>query len=455
MIDDLIKILEHKKVLILGFGKEGFSSYQLIRKYIPASQIAIADQNKSLFLDVDPGVELYLGESYLDNINEFDLIIKAPGIPKKILQNRVDESGVISQTNLFLRIFSDQIIGVTGTKGKSTTASLIKHILSAHSKNVVFVGNIGVPPFDLVNSIDEDTWIVFELSSHQLQDVTYSPHIAILLNLFEEHLDHYDNLQAYHLAKLNITKFQNDNDWLILNDDDPKINELLIVNKSNSKILPYSLLNSFDEGAFVEKDGLIKFIKEGEESIFDVSKRISLDGVHNLMNIMAAISACKILDLPDATILDAINNCSGLPHRLEYLGKFKSIHFYNDSIATIPEATISAIKTLKKVDTLILGGMDRGIDYRILIDYLPDSGVNNLVFIGEAGKRIMDNLKREGKFINKKLFFIKNFNELPKIIKENTLPEYICLLSPAASSYDMFSNFEERGDVFKKIAENL
>ena len=455
MINDLVEILRNMQVLILGYGKEGKSTYHLIIKYISASQIAIADQNKSLVPDVDPGVELYLGESYLENLNDFNLIIKAPGIPKKILQDRVDEKKIISQTDLFLRIFSDQIIGVTGTKGKSTTASLIKHILSTYSKNVVLVGNIGVPPFDLVNSIDEDTRIVFELSSHQLQDVTSSPHIAILLNLFEEHLDHYDNLRSYHLAKLNITKFQNENDWLILNDDDPKINELLRLDKPKSNLLPYSLKHSINAGAFLEKNGLVKFKQQRIESTFDVSQRASLVGDHNLMNIMAAINACKVLNIPDASILEAINNFSGLPHRMEYLGKFKGIHFYNDSIATIPEATISAVKTLKKVDTLILGGKDRGIDYQILSDYLPDSGVNNLVFMGDAGKRIMDDLKNSSKLKKQKIFFINSFNELPKIIKENTLPEYICLLSPAASSYDMFSNFEERGDVFKKIAENL
>ncbi len=140
---------------------------------------------------------------------------------------------------------------------------------------------------------------------------------------------------------------------------------------------------------------------------------------------------------------------------MEYLGKFKGIHFYNDSIATIPEATISAVKTLEKVDTLIIGGKDRGIDYKALITFLPYSGISNLIFSGDAGERIMTTLKNEGNIKDQQLFFIHSYDELPEIIKEHTLPNRICLLSPAASSYDMFSNFEERGDVFKKIAENL
>jgi len=457
MISDLVEILADKKILILGFGKEGISSYQLLRKYIPVSQISIADQREKLDIDfdIDPGVKLYLGSLYLEKLDEFDLIIKAPGVPKKILQNRVDQEKIISQTDLFLRIFSDQIIGVTGTKGKSTTSSLIKHILSAFSKNVVLVGNIGIPPFELVDQIDEKTWIVFELSSHQLQDVSNSPHIAVLLNLFEEHLDHYDDLNTYHLAKMNIAKFQKETDWLIFNDDDQNIKELLSKHEQKCNTLPYSLLNSFSQGAFLKKDGIIEFMTERQKSVFDVRKRGFLPGDHNLMNIMAAICVCKIIGLTDATITEAINNFKGLRHRLEYLGQFNGIHFYNDSIATIPEATIGAIKTLENVDTLILGGKDRGIDYQNLFDYLPVSSVNNIIFTGDAGKRIKQGLLNTRKLQEQKLFFIHDFNELPEIIKENTSAGSICLLSPAASSYDMFRNFEERGDVFKKIAENL
>lgn len=458
-MSDLLKILKDKRILILGFGKEGKSSYSQIIKHIPASQISIADQNESLFdnlnLDIDQDVKFYLGNAYLDKLNEYDLVIKAPGIPKKILKRRIDENKVISQTDLFFRMFSNQIIGVTGTKGKSTTASLIKHIVSSYSKNVVLVGNIGVPPFDLVDSIDGFTWIVYELSSHQLQDLTSSPHIAVLLNLFEEHLDHYDNLNAYHQAKLNIVKYQKTTDWCITNEDDQMINKLLKSYSLVNNKLSYSLKTSLSNGAFREKDGIIKFILSGQESKFDVSKRQSLEGDHNLMNIMAALCVSKIINVPDPIILSAINSFTGLRHRMEYLGKFKNIHFYNDSIATIPEATISAVKTLKKVNTLILGGKDRGIDYQSLVEFLPNSGVKNLVFSGDAGKRMMDDLINGEKLKEQKIFFIHNFDELPKIIIENTRADFICLLSPAASSYDMFRNFEERGDVFKKIAENL
>ncbi|MEZ5195285.1 MAG: cyanophycin synthetase [Bacteroidales bacterium] len=173
------------------------------------------------------------------------------------------------------------------------------------------------------------------------------------------------------------------------------------------------------------------------------------------MNIMAAVCVTKILQVPDHLIESVVNRFKGLPHRLEYVGKFKGIHFYNDSIATIPEATMHAVRVLKNVDTLILGGVDRGIDYQLLIDFLPGSGITNLILYGKAGERISEGLTKSGIPTDKKIFIISQFDELPAIIRTHTLTDHVCLLSPAAASYDLFKNFEERGDAFKKIAENL
>jgi UDP-N-acetylmuramoylalanine--D-glutamate ligase len=172
------------------------------------------------------------------------------------------------------------------------------------------------------------------------------------------------------------------------------------------------------------------------------------------MNIMAAINVCKILEVPDDIIIDGILNFKGLEHRIEYVGKFNNIHFYNDSISTIPESAIAAVKTLKDVDTLILGGYDRGVDYTNLIEFLLQSSISNLIFIAQAGKRIYDELKTKQK-LKQKLFYVNDFDEVVKIAKEKTRINSICLLSPAAASYGMFVNFEERGKVFKKLVSNL
>jgi UDP-N-acetylmuramoylalanine--D-glutamate ligase len=453
------KVLEGKRILILGFGKEGISTYKLLIQTIPPYLIAIADQDENVLKKSDfkihPKCGLLLGKNYLEKLDDFDLIIKSPGISNILLNGKTDQTKVTSQTELFLKVFDEQTIGVTGTKGKSTTSSLIKHVLSQHYKDVVLIGNIGIPPFDIIEQIGKESWIVFEISSHQLENISVSPFIAVLLNFYEEHLDHYESYKKYQLAKLNITKFQSENNFLIINGDDKVLNELYQRSNLKRKLLTFSLSKESDSGVYLFKSGEILFQYQNQKSKFNFSGRQYLPGNHNLMNIMAAVCACKVMEVPDDIIQKSILEFKGLKHRMEFVGKFKGIYFYNDSISTIPQATIQAVKSLKKVDTLILGGKDRGIDYQPLIEFLPVSGVRNLIFIGAAGWRIQDGLESLNKPTGQNIFLIKSYDEIPFIIRNNTKPGYICLLSPAASSYDMFKNFEERGDVFKKIAENI
>jgi UDP-N-acetylmuramoylalanine--D-glutamate ligase len=459
MINKVAELLAGKRILILGFGKEGISTYGLLIRCIPPHLITISDQDEFLVSRIDfvihPECRVLLGKDYLETINDFEIIIKAPGISALLLKKLKDQSKITSQTELFLRLFANRTIGVTGTKGKSTTSSLISHILLSHFKNVLLVGNIGIPPFDLMEKIGEDTLIVFELSSHQLEHITVSPHIAVILNMYEEHLDHYESYYDYQLAKFNITKFQSEKDWLILNSENTVLTELYDNSDINRNLLTFSINRKTESGTFVNEKNEIIYSYKDKQSIFNFHERKYLPGEHNLMNIMAAICVSKVLEVPDKLIDKSIHSFKGLRHRMEYVGRFNGIDFYNDSISTIPQSTIQAVRSLKRVDTLILGGKDRGIDYRPLIDFLPDSGVRNLIFTGEAGKRIQNGLLENKTTISQNFFFIHNFNEISDIVRNNTVPGFICLLSPAASSYDIFRNFEERGEVFKKLAENL
>jgi UDP-N-acetylmuramoylalanine--D-glutamate ligase len=257
------------------------------------------------------------------------------------------------------------------------------------------------------------------------------------------------------LAKFNITKFQKDSDWFIINGDDSALVELFQQSKLSRKLFTFTRTKETIAGAFLNSIGEITFQNHGTRSTFNFNDRQYLPGDHNLMNIMAAICASKIMGVPDDLIDRSVKEFKGLKHRMEYLGEFRGIRFYNDSISTIPQATIQAVLSLKSVDTLILGGKDRGIDYSPLIDFLPDSGVKNLIFVGDAGKRILKGLQETANDTNQKWFVIKDYSEIAEIVRLNTRPGFICLLSPAAASYDMFRNFEERGEVFKKIAENL
>ena len=456
MIEDIIKRLQGKKILILGFGAEGKASYRFLAKYLPDPEIGIADQNKTIDLDKSIDIrnlKIHSGKDYLSCISEYNLIIKSPGIPDKLIKEKITSQEISSQTDLFLSGFSEQTIGVTGTKGKSTTVSLIYSILSFHNEDVLLVGNIGKPPFDEIEKINKNTKIVFELSSHQLQNISVAPKISVLLNLFEEHLDHYKDYESYQLAKLNISLFQKKGDYFICNIDNEIIRELIRKNKIKSQLLFYSLTNKNIKGCYLDDKNRI--VINPLNKILDFSARKSLPGVHNLSNIMAAVLVSQILNVPEEVMVQVINQFKSLPHRLEFVGEFKGISFYNDSISTIPEATIEAIRTLNNVDTLILGGYDRGINYRPLAAYLMKSAIKNIIYIGEAGSHIFKLMNAEKPKRSHRHIIVNKFSEIESVIRSNTKPDSICLLSPAASSYDEFNSFTERGDAFKKIAENI
>ena len=453
MAFEIKTFLEGKRIIIVGCGREGISTYRFIRSILPEQPLSIADQDVNLptrfpEFHTDIHLEFNLGLFYLSDLNDFDLIIKTPGVSFKNLREQPLREKISSQTDLFLRMFSKQITGITGTKGKSTTSSLIKHIVSKSTDNTVLVGNIGLPPFDMLHQINKQTVIVCELSSHQLQYIKVAPHISILLNLFEEHLDHYNSYLEYQYSKLNIALCQQPGDHFIYNQDDKRIQALVEDDSLPGKKHPFSALQEVKDGAWTN-DTHLHLTLDSDNIFYDLNTPRHLPGSHNLLNIMAAILACTLNKIDSQYILDGLGDFKGLEHRIEYVGNYHGIRYYNDSISTIPQAAIAAVDTLKDVDTLILGGFDRGIDYTILIDYLANSAIRNLIFIGDAGRRICQMLTKAG-ITGKQFFMAENYDEVVKFARENTLPGSICLLSPAAASFDMFKNFEERGKVFKE-----
>ena len=453
------EFLEGKRIVLVGCGREGISTYRFIRSMLPLQPLTIADQDVKLVekypeFSSDACLEFNVGSSYLSGLDSFDLIIKAPGVSFKDLDEQPSREKISSQTDLFLRMYGKQVTGITGTKGKSTTSSLIKHIVTKHTDNVVLVGNIGLPPFEMLQQINEQTIIICELSSHQLQYITVAPHIGILLNLYEEHLDHYNSYLEYQLSKLNIGLNQLAGDHFIYNHDDVRIGGLLKEYVMPGLLHPFSVLEPVLNGAwsdFLKMHVTLSGSTSTESLIYDLTSPRYLPGQHNVLNIMAAVLACLLNEIPSELIVEGIGDFKGLEHRIEYVGHYHGIRYYNDSISTIPQATIAAVSTLKEVDTLILGGFDRGIDYSVLIDFLASSSVRNLIFIGKAGERICKMLSDAGVGIsNKRFFMAADFDEVALLARENTRPGSICLLSPAAASYDMFKNFEERGKVFKE-----
>ena len=447
MINDLIKYFQDKKIIILGFGREGQSTYNLIRKYLPTQQLYISDKKENFqknfdFLENDKYLTIISGDNYLENLDSYDIIMKSPGISFVNLDTSKYLYKIKSQLELLLEFFNNFTIGITGTKGKSTTSSLIYKILKDQNVKTAFLGNIGVPVFDYIDTIEQDTIILLEMSSHQLEYMDVSPNIAILLNIYQEHLDHYESYLKYAEAKCNIYKYQKKNDYFLYNVDNEMISKL--VRHTNGITYKVSLDGKRNSDIYMKKDKIFFNDKE----IYNRNEKRNIIGDYNLNNIMFALGVSEILNLDLTKTIKSISEFKTLEHRLELVGKYDDVLYYDNSIGTIPIATIEAVKALKYVDTLIIGGMDRGIDYKDFIQFLNDSEINNIICMPKTGHDIAKKIKK------KKCYIVDTMEEAVNTAKKVTKKGKICLLSPAAASYGFFKNFEERGNLYKKLIQN-
>ncbi|MBU2579052.1 UDP-N-acetylmuramoyl-L-alanine--D-glutamate ligase [Patescibacteria group bacterium] len=468
VLNNLKNKLKDKKILILGFGKEGKDSYLALRKLFPKKILGIADQNVKCQMS---NVKCFFGKNYLKSLKGYDIIIKTPGIPLKIIkpylprtpeslaihsgnkeaqtiiplqENFVFQHGVrglskkqkiTSQTEIFLENCPGKIIGITGTKGKGTTSSLIFQILKRAGLKVKLVGNIGKPVFQVLLKSSNQDIFVYELSSHQLENLKQSPRIAVFLNLYPAHLDYYKNFKFYQKAKENIVKWQTKDDFLIYNGDQKEVKEI-------AKISPAKKI-SFG----------IKNLKELEKIIS--KNEIPLKGEFNFLNILAAVLVAKIFNISEKTIKQAIKSFKPLPHRLEFVGKYKGIEFYNASLATVLQATIEAIEALKdKIETLIFGGQDiKGLDFSLVAQKILKSKIKTLILFPETDKKIMQEIKKTQAQVLPKIFFVSSMDKAVKIAYKNTKKGKICLLAPGTPSFNLFRDYKERGNLFKKYVK--
>jgi len=450
MYKKIVDKIKDKKLAILGFGKEGRSTYSFIRKYLPNKFITIIDindvSNNEEFFG-DNNIEFICGQNYLSNLDLYDYVIKAPGVSLKDIKDEKIREKITSQLELLLEVNKKNIIGITGTKGKSTTSSLLYEVFKDQGKDVYLLGNIGVPVLDNIDNYKEETILIVEMSSHQLEFIEVSPHIGIILNLFQDHLDHAGDLKHYHDNKMRMFKYQDDNDIAIYGDDNKYLHDRVLNDNYKSIFYDVRFDNSVGEkhSVRIEKGNIYL----NGELLYEDEDR-NLVGNHNLNNIMFVMAVAKIKNLDLKLAKKSIINFKGLKYRMECIGSYDGITYYNDTIATIPEATISAIDALKDVDTLIFGGMDRNIEYDSLIDYLEKSSVSNLVCMPTTGFKIGNILKTK---CDKNIFFVDTLEEAYKVSKENTAKGKICLLSPAAASYEFFKNFEEKGKAFEDIVK--
>lgn len=416
MSETLNNYLENKKILICGFGREGQSTLNYIEQNLPNLSVTVASKNMDENITQNFSKHKFIEtEDFQSLINDFDLVIKSPGIP---FINYDIKTEVTCQTDLFLRFAKGKKIGITGTKGKTTTTTLIYQILSLKYEKVHYMGNMGIPVFNFIDLTDEDSICVIEMSSHQLEFCKASPNISVITNIYEEHLDHYSGFNAYVAAKFNIVKYQTKDDFYI-------------INKDIEYYMDFSDLRS-------------KMIEtEKHREFYNLTE--NLKGRHNKADIDYAVTVAKILDVEDIFIKKALTDYKGLEHRMEKVGTFKEITFYNDAIATVPKAVIFAIDALQDVDTLIFGGMDRKINYSDFIEVLKNSNIRNFICMPETGNKIGKELEK-----NKNVFYLEKMQDVVKKAYEVTEKGKICLMSPAAPSYNRYRDFEEKGKKFKE-----
>lgn len=452
MKNEIIQNLENKTIAILGFGKEGKSTYNYIRKHLPNQIITILDGNEKLIennpeLNNDSNLNFVLGSSYLDNLNDYDFIIKAPGVVLKDVDISKLEHKITSQMGLVLDYTNTFMIGVTGTKGKSTTANLIYKVLKDQDQDAVLTGNMGYPILDYIDDVKKDTVFVTEFSSYQTEYIKKAPKISIIVNLFEEHLDHHGTLENYYSSKLNMFKYQTSDDYAIYFKDNETLSNYVNNNNYPGKLIKVSFEDSDKNNFYC--DG--KYIYNNGLKMYDLSDERNLVGMHNVNNIMFALVIVKLLKLNLPKAIKSINEFKGLKHRLECVGTYKDITFYSDTIATIPEACLSAIKSIGNIDTLIFGGMDRGIDYSDFAANLLNTSVSNFICMPDTGIKIADELKK--KKTNQNVYVIEELEDAVNLAYEVTKKGACCLLSPAAPSYNKYKNFEEKGDEFVKFVK--
>jgi len=404
---------DFKEILLYGYGVEGKSTKKFLQKHFPKLTITIVDDKK-------PAV----------NFENYDLLILSPGVPRNKVKN-ISPNKITSQTELFFSNLPEEkrkkIIGITGTKGKSTTTKFCAEVLENAGHTAKIGGNYGIPLLDLFDNFlaDKFEFIVAELSSYQLENLSVSPGIAILLNFFQDHLDRHHTMQNYFLAKKNLWSHQQSGDSFIVTEISRNLigqtpQKPIFTSKIPADSFPKNSI--FKAGYWLENFGTIKKLAE-------------------------------LLNIPEEIIFDTAQNFKGLPHRLEFFKTRKEIKFYDDAISVNPDATLAGITFLdKNLGSIILGGQDRKQNFSALINKLSLLNTHIIILKSEVSNLLLKNCQKN-KIPKEKISVAKDLAEAVDIAFQKTPSKHICLLSPSSPSYDQFKNFKEKGDFFQKLVK--
>jgi len=444
--------LKNKKIAVLGLGVEGEDICRYLISQGVSENITVFDQKTPEELNdkIDElrinGITNYeLGPNYLKKrLKGFDIVFRSPSFKlslPEIVEAKKAGAVITSATKLFFDLCPARIIGVTGTKGKGTTSTLIYEILKKAGKKVFLAGNIGEPMLALLPKLDKKSWVVLELSSFQLLDLKKSPHIAVVLFITSEHLDYHSSTKEYIQAKANLVRWQKKSDFAILNADSQTSSSFASL--TPAKVYYFSKERKVN-GAFVKDSRIYLFNK-----LIGSTNKLQILGVHNWENICAACTAGFLARADLNSIKKVVFSFKGLEHRLEFVREIRGVKFYNDSFSTTPETTIAAIRAFSQPITLIVGGSEKGSDYTQLGKEISQSKVKTLILMGKTAQKIKKVVQGEG-FRGKIIYKPGGMKEIVQKAFAEAKKGEVVLLSPACASFGMFKNYKDRGEQFKK-----
>ncbi|KMK96600.1 UDP-N-acetylmuramoyl-L-alanine--D-glutamate ligase [Rossellomorea marisflavi] len=442
---------KHKKVLVLGLAKSGVTAASLLHKldaFVTVNDQKPLSENPAAQGLLQEGIKVITGSHPIELMDEgFQYVIKNPGIPytNPLIQKAIEKGiPVLTEVELAYLISEAEMIGITGTNGKTTTTTLLFEMLADGDQNPLIAGNIGTVASEVAQEAGPHNKMVVELSSFQLMGIEeFKPHIAIITNLYEAHLDYHGSLHDYWQAKVNITKNQTEDDFLIINDDQTHL--IAAVAHTKAQVVPFSTTKEVLDGAYIKEDA-IYFRDEFIVSLDD----IVLPGAHNLENILSAVAACKLYDVPNESIRKVLSTFAGVKHRTQFVKEVEGRKFYNDSKATNSLATKSALNAFAGPTILLAGGLDRGNDFDDLIPYLKN--VSTLIVFGETAQKLAETGRKAG---IESIITVDNVEKAVPVAYEHSQPGDVILLSPACASWDQYRTFEERGDMFIQAVHML
>lgn len=450
-----------KRVAVIGFGREGHA----VVRYLLSKKAVVTVCDVREIVATEPAAQTVkelvtwkLGSGYLDGLGSFDCIMRSPGVRITPEIKAAVAAGVklTSPTAEFFEMCPANIIGVTGTKGKGTTASLIAEIIKASGCTVHLLGNIGTPAIAALATIKADDKVVYELSSFQLQDLSVSPTVAVVLGITAEHQDYHGSIAEYVAAKANILHHQHDNDIAVIAVD-YVVNEQLASNV-HGKLVPISTKRVLEYGVGISEDSIISTLDGEQVPVLPIAA-VRLPGRFNLENVVAAVAATLALGISPEVIAEVVVSFHGLPHRLEHIRDVAGVSYWNNSYATTPEATIAAVQSFTAPIVLLLGGSDKKLSYDELADVVVNSTVHTVVGIGESAPTLYAAIEaasvRQGKTSPKYVSGGETMASMVATASACATPGTVVLLSPAAASFDKFSNASERGDAFRAAVQAL